>query len=122
MSTAFPIVGIGASAGGLEAFTELLSALPFDTGMAFVLIQHLDPGHKSQLTEILSHTTTMSVHEAADGMPVERNQIYVIPANSTLTIGDGILRLIPRPAAPNLHLPIDVFFTSLAEAQGPLCG
>src|ERR1035437_10973502 len=75
----FPVVGIGASAGGLEAFTKLLKHLPNDTGMAFVLVQHLDPTHGSALTEILSRATAMPVTEVRDGMQVEPNHVYVIP-------------------------------------------
>ena len=79
--TPFPIVGIGASAGGLEAATDLLHALPADSGMAFVLVQHLDPHHKSILADLLSKATTMSVREAEDGMHVEPNSSYIIPPN-----------------------------------------
>src|SRR5262245_15551983 len=75
----FPIVGIGASAGGLEAFTQMLRALPVDTGMAFVLVQHLAPTHASMLTEILSRATGMPVSEAQDQMPVAPNHLYIIP-------------------------------------------
>jgi two-component system CheB/CheR fusion protein len=81
----FPIVGIGASAGGLEAFTQLLSHLPIDTGMGFVLIQHLSPSQKSMLPDILCHTTTMPVTEAQEGMKVQPNHVYVIPSNVTMT-------------------------------------
>ena len=80
----FPIVGIGASAGGLEAFTSLLKHLPNDTGMAFVLVQHLDPTHASALTEILSRATAMPVTEVRDGMRIEPNHVYVIPPNTNM--------------------------------------
>jgi two-component system, chemotaxis family, CheB/CheR fusion protein len=113
----FPIVGIGASAGGLEAFTELLQELPADTGMAFVLVQHLDPGHASVLTDILTRTTQMPVREVTNNMPVEPNHVYVIPPNSGLIIGQGVLKLHPRSAARPLR-SIDSFFESLAEDQG----
>src|SRR4028119_2457238 len=83
---AFPIVGIAASAGGLEAFTELLSHLPTDTGMAFVLIQHLDPNHKSFLAEILSRSTSMPVKQVRDGVAVEPDQVYVIPPDTKMVI------------------------------------
>src|SRR5512146_3525109 len=76
---AFPIVGIGASAGGLEAFTQLLQHLPLDTGMAFVLVQHLDPDHESALTSLLARTTAMPVREVTNDLPVEPNHVYVIP-------------------------------------------
>ena len=74
-----PIVGIGASAGGLEAFTQLLKHLPLDTGMGFVLVQHLDPQHESALTQILSRATSLPVHEITDNQPVEANHVYIIP-------------------------------------------
>ena len=112
----FPIVGIGASAGGLEAFTELLAALPPNTGMAFVLIQHLDPDHPSLLTTLLARTTVMPVEEVQDGVRIQPNHVYVIPPKTSLTLVDGSLRLAPRSGrAP--HLPIDHFFFSLAEEQ-----
>ncbi len=112
----FPVVGIGASAGGLEAYTELLTALPATTGMAFVLVQHLDPAHPSLLTSLLSKTTTMPVVEARDGMSLEPNNVYVIPPNKGMTISGGALRLAPRIGrAP--FLPVDLFLTSLAHEQ-----
>ncbi len=111
----FPIVGIGASAGGLEAFTELLRHLPGKTGMGFVLVQHLAPRHESFLTELLSRSTEIPVTEVKEGMAVEPDHVYVIPPNTNMTIGNGVLHLMPRPAAPVLHLPIDYFLRSLAE-------
>jgi two-component system, chemotaxis family, CheB/CheR fusion protein len=111
----FPIVGIGASAGGLEAFTKLLKHLPHDTGMAFVLVQHLDPTHASALTEILSRTTAMRVNEVRDGMRVEPNHVYVIPPNTNLALLHHRLSLMPRTEKQGLHLPIDYFLRSLAE-------
>ncbi|MGD1072937.1 MAG: chemotaxis protein CheB [Bryobacteraceae bacterium] len=114
----FPIVGIGASAGGLEAFTELLSALPLDTGMAFVLIQHLEAEHESMLTELLSKVTEMSVTEVRQGTRVEPNHVYVIPSNADLSLTDAGLRVSIRKAAAGRHLPIDHFFRTLAEANG----
>ncbi len=114
----FPIVGIGASAGGLEAFTQLLSHLPNDTGMAFVLIQHLSPHHKSLLTEILAKTTSMRVSEAQEGTIVEPNQVYVIPPNTKMTLVEGALRLMPREKIRGTYLPVDAFFTSLAVDRG----
>ena len=112
----FPIVGIGASAGGLEAFTELLAALPSDTGMAFVLVQHLDPDHPSLLTTLLARTTAMAVEEVQDGVRVQPNHVYVIPPNTSLTLMEGSLRLAQR-AGRSPHLPIDHFFFSLADEQ-----
>ncbi|WP_293128973.1 chemotaxis protein CheB [Microcoleus sp. bin38.metabat.b11b12b14.051] len=114
----FPIVGIAASAGGLEAFTELLSHLPIDTGMAFVLIQHLDPNHKSLLTQILARQTQMRVCEAQDGMAVEPNQVYVIPPNTKMVLSKGVLRLSPREKIYGKYMPGDAFFTSLAIDRG----
>jgi two-component system, chemotaxis family, CheB/CheR fusion protein len=113
----FPIVGMGASAGGLEAFTQLLSHLPNDTGMAFVLIQHLSPHQKSLLTEILSRTTEMPVIEVQDGMSVEPNHVYVIPPNKMMTISQGVLKLMPREKIRGINMTVDAFFCSLAEER-----
>ena len=109
----FPVVGIGASAGGLEAFTQLLKALPADTGMAFVLVQHLAPTHVSALAEILSRATTMPVVEVQDELPVEPNRVYVIPPDRGMIIVRGVLQLLPRGSGP--HRPVDQFFRALAE-------
>ncbi|WP_242048600.1 MULTISPECIES: chemotaxis protein CheB [Nostocaceae] len=114
----FPIVGIAASAGGLEAFTQLLSHLPIDTGMAFVLIQHLDPNQKSLLTEILAKTTQMPVCEVQNGMLVEPNQVYVIPPNRKMTLLKGVLQLAPREKIHGKYMPADAFFASLAAEIG----
>ena len=114
----FPIVGIAASAGGLEAFTGLLSHLPTDTGMAFVLIQHLSPEHKSLLSEILGRTTEMPVNEVKDGMVVEQNQVYVIPPNTKMVLSKGLLQLSPREKIYGKYMPGDAFFTSLAIDRG----
>src|SRR5437868_11704834 len=111
----FPVVGIGGSAGGLEAFSSLLSRLPEKTGMAFVFVQHLDPHHDSTLGEILSRATKIRVTDASEGMVVERNHIYVIPSNKELIIKDGHLRLSPRMEVRGPHRTIDLFFKSLAE-------
>jgi two-component system, chemotaxis family, CheB/CheR fusion protein len=113
----FPVVGIGASAGGLEAFTQLLNHLPIDTGMAFVLVQHLDPSQKSLLSEILSRTTQMPVCEVQDGMVVEPNHVYVIPPNTMMTSAQGVLRLTPRKKR-GVSMSINGFFYSLAEDRG----
>src|SRR4029077_5175258 len=88
----FPIVGIGASAGGLDAITELVRNLPPDIEMSFVLVQHLDPGHESALTQILGRATSMPVSEATDNLPVEPHRIYVIPPNRALSIGQGVIK------------------------------
>src|SRR5262245_59640255 len=113
----FPVVGIGASAGGLEAFRQLLEHLPTDTGMAFVLVQHLDPKRESILAELLSKATKMSVKEVKDGMRVEPDCVYVIPRNTNMAIENGALRLSPREEARGLHRPIDYFMRSLAEEK-----
>ena len=113
----FPIVGIGASAGGLEAFTEFLSHLPDDTGMAFVLIQHLDPKHESHLTELLMKASKMPVSEVKGETRAEANHVYVIPPQSNLGISDGVLQTTPRPdRGPNMS--IDSFFRALAVDRG----
>ncbi len=109
----FPVVGVGASAGGLEAFTQLLSHLPDDTGMAFVLVQHLDPKHDSKLHDLLARTTSLPVVEVTDGMAVQPNQVYIIPRNTNMAIEGDELKLTPR-GDPHPHLPIDFFFRSLA--------
>src|ERR1039458_5503625 len=114
----FPIVGIGASAGGLEAFSELLHNLPEKTGMAFVLVQHLDPKHNSGLPEILARTTRLPVMEVTNGCVVQPDHVYVIPANTNMLIKDGVLQLGPRLLVHGQHLPIDNFFRSLAERVG----
>ena len=112
------IVGIGASAGGLGAFTTFLSNMPVDSGMAFILVQHLSPEHKSILTDLLAKSTLMPVVEAQDGMQVSANHVFVIPPDSTLTINQGRIEL-SRPAPPReRRRPIDTFFFSLAEDQG----
>ena len=108
------VVGIGASAGGLDAFIDLVSAIPADTGLAFVLIQHLDPHHDSLLVDILGGTTAIPVQEVGDGMPIESDHVYVIPPDTEMTIRDGVLRLAPRTAKVP-HRPLDEFFHSLAE-------
>jgi two-component system CheB/CheR fusion protein len=112
------VVGIGASAGGIEAFTQLLSHLPIDTGMAFVLVQHLAPHQESMLSVILSRTTRMPVTEVQDGMKVEPNHVYVIPPNAKMTIADGTLRLMPREQVRGQFMSVDAFFLSLAENRG----
>lgn len=111
------IVGIGASAGGLQAFKTFFASMPADSGMAFVLVQHLDPEHRSMLVELLSAATTMPVVEAADRMPVEANHVYVIPPNATLRIASGKLQVTkPAPAREYRH-PVDTFFSALAQDQ-----
>ena len=111
------VVGIGASAGGLEAFTGLFKTLPTDTGMAFVLIQHLDPSRESVLPRILSQKTDMPVREVTEGSALESDHVYMMPPDKDVVVSGGILGLRPRSEARGLHLPIDRFFQSLAEDQ-----
>jgi len=117
--SSFPIVGVGASAGGLEAFRQMLGALPVDTGMGFVLVQHLSPTHASMLSEILARTTAMPVMEVRDEPQVEPNHIYVIPPDRKMCIVKGGLRLLPREGLGQLR-SVDYFLHSLAEDQGSL--
>ena len=112
----FSVVGIGASAGGLEALRQLLQALPPDTGLALVIVQHLAPAHPSALAEILSRATTMPVLEAHDEPRVRPNHVYVIPPGRTMTIAQGTLHLLARETRGSPR-PIDQFFQSLAEEQ-----
>ena len=112
------IVGIGASAGGLAAFKSFLQHMPADSGMAFVLVQHLAPQHKSILSDLLAPCTRMQVVEADDGMAVASNCVYVIPPDATLTIEQGILRVTKPAPVRQYRKPIDQFFCSLAEDQG----
>ena len=113
-ATPFPIVGIGMSAGGLEVATEFLNAMPPDSGMGFVLVQHLDPTHPSILAEILQRSTAMPVVEAADGMAVLPNRVHVIPPNRDMLITHGVLGLSLPSEPRGRHLPIDSFFRALA--------
>jgi two-component system, chemotaxis family, CheB/CheR fusion protein len=109
------VVGIGASAGGLEAFTRLLEHLPVTTGMAYVFVQHLDPAHPSLLPGLLARVTLMPVREVINGMPVEPNQVYVLPPNATLTFEQGIFTLGPLISLNGQRLAIDHFLRSLAH-------
>jgi len=112
----FPVVGIGASAGGLEAFRKLLQAIPEKSGMAYVLVQHLAPTHESLLPELLQKVTAIPVLEIQDEVKIEPDHIYVLPSNKMLVANDGVLQLSPRSTnKKGLNLPIDLFFTSLAE-------
>ncbi|MDP3687313.1 MAG: chemotaxis protein CheB [Sulfurimicrobium sp.] len=117
-ASTFPIVGIGASAGGLEAFEQFFHHAPPDMGIAFVLVPHLDPGHASLLTEILQRTTAMEVVEAQDQMKVMPNHVYVIPPNRGMAIFHGILQLSEPEQPRGQRVPIDAFLRSLAEDQG----
>jgi len=118
-SNLFPVVGIGASAGGLDAFKKLLKAIPENSGMAYVLVQHLDPTHESMLPDLLQKVTNIPVLEISDELKVEPNHIYVIPSNKIMVANDGVLQLATRPekSKNTRNLPIDLFFTSLAEVH-----
>ena len=117
-SAAFPIVGLGASAGGLEAFEHFFRNVPRESGLAFVVVPHLDPGHASILTEILQRSTAMPVVEAQHNVPVAPNSVYVIPPNRDMAIFHGAIQL-SVPEQPRGHrMPIDAFLRSLAEDQG----
>jgi chemotaxis response regulator CheB/nitrogen-specific signal transduction histidine kinase len=112
------IVAIGASAGGLEAVTGLLGHLPADTGLAIVVVQHLDPTHESSLTELFGRACQLPVSEAAEGVVPEPDHVYVIPPNKGMILRDGALHLIPRDGSTEARRPIDLFFRSLAENDG----
>ena len=118
----FPIIALGASAGGLEAFDTFFKATPPDSGIAFVLVAHLDPSHISLLPELLQKCTKMQVHQIQDGTRVRPNHVYVIPPNKNLTILNGTLQLMDLPLPRGVNLPIDSFFRALAEDQGSNAG
>ena len=112
------IVGIGASAGGLDAFKTFFANMPPDSGLAFVVVQHLSPDHKSVLADLIGRMTTMPVVEAENNMPIASNTVYVIPPDATLTLKQSSLQ-VSRPAPPReRRRPIDTFFSSLAEQHG----
>ncbi len=116
-SSQFPIVCIGASAGGLEAFEQFLSNVPKDSGMAYIVIQHLDPTQKGMLPELLQRISSIEVVEVEDGMTVKPNRVYVIPSNKTMSILNGVLYLFEPLESRGLRLPIDYFLFSLADDQ-----
>lgn len=113
----FPVVGVGASAGGLEAFKKLIKVIPENSGMAYILVQHLEPTHESLLSGLLQKITNIPVHEITNDVRVEPDHIYIIPSNKLLTANDGVLQLSPRPPKNIKNMPIDLFFTSLAEVH-----
>lgn len=115
---AVPVVAIGASAGGLEPISDLLASVPDHSGLAYVVIQHLDPQHRGMLPELLQRVTPMRVREIADGMTIEADCVYVIPPNHDLGVADGTLTLLPRATPRGTRLPIDTFFEALADACG----
>src|SRR3569833_3047335 len=117
----FPIVGIGASAGGLESLEQFFDALPAVTGMAFVIVQHLSPDFKSVMDELLARHTKITIHRVTDGMQVEPDAIYLIPPRKEMIIAGGKLLLSDKDPTQGLTLPIDTFFRSLAQDAGS-CG
>src|SRR6202789_1354641 len=117
MKSSFPVVAIGASAGGLEAYKEFFRALPLDTGMAFVLIQHLDPTHESMVVEIIAKSTRMPVEEVKSGTPVQPDRVYVIPPNALMALAGGVFQLSPRSKMPGQHLAVNFFMQSLAQER-----
>lgn len=116
-AASFPIVALGASAGGLEALEQFLSHVPAASGMAYVVIQHLDPTRPGMMPELLGRVTTMNVVEAVDGMAVEPNRVYIIPPNKEMLILRDRLNLLDPLEARGLRLPIDVFFRALADER-----
>ncbi|PWC79220.1 chemotaxis protein [Azospirillum sp. TSH64] len=113
------MVGIGASAGGLEALQRFFDAVPGDSDLAYVVVQHLSPVHKSLMVDLLAKHTAMDVVQATDGVPVQRNTVYLLPPGKHLSIEDGRLRLTAKDAGGGMSLPIDIFLTALARDQGP---
>ncbi len=118
MTPNLPIVGIGASAGGVEALEQFFKSMPADNGMAFVVVTHLPPNRESLLAQIIGRATQMPVVDARDGEMVDAEHVYVLPSNAILTIREGRLRLRRTGTADHQRTPIDVFFTSLAQDQG----
>ncbi|HEX5058898.1 MAG TPA: chemotaxis protein CheB [Kofleriaceae bacterium] len=117
-AASFPIIGIGASAGGLEALEVFLARVPRQAGAAFVIVQHLDPQYKGMLVELLQRVTQLQVIEAGDGTPVQPEHVYVIPPGKDMSLLHGSLHLLPQASARGRVLPIDFFFRSLAQDQG----
>ena len=113
----FPVVGVGASAGGLEAFKRLIRGIPERSGVAYILVQHLEPTHESLLVDILQKVTPIPIQEITNNVRVEPDHVYVIPSNKLLTANDGRLELSPRGPKNEKNMPIDVFFTSLSEVH-----
>ena len=113
-SSKFLYVGIGASAGGLDALRKFISNIPENNGMAFIIVQHMDPTHKSGLVNILSRYTSMEVLEVEDGQQVQPDHVYIIPPNKDMGILDGSLQLMEPLEPHGLRLPINYFFTNLS--------
>jgi two-component system, chemotaxis family, CheB/CheR fusion protein len=115
----FPIVGIGASAGGLESFSDLIAGVPANTGMAYIFVLHLDPGRRSHLANILSKQATLPVEEALESVKILPDHLYVITPNTTLTKSGDVLHSTKRDPLERPHRPVDALFHSLAEQRGP---
>ncbi len=113
-----PVIAIGASAGGLEAFEAFFHNVSPTTGGAFVVISNLDPKHPSMMSELIGRFTTMKVYEATDGTALQPNHVYVIPPNRDLSIFHGKLQLTEQPKPPGVRMPIDTFLRSLADDRG----
>ena len=113
--TDFPIVGIGASAGGLEALEEFFGNMPDNNGMAFVVIQHLDPDHVGAMPELLQRYTGMKVLQATERLRIKPNHVYIIPPNKSMSLLRGALHLFDPVESRGLRLPIDIFFRALAN-------
>lgn len=113
----FPVVGIGASAGGMEAMRTFIKAIPECSGMAYIFVQHLSSSHESILPELLQKATAIPVHEISDNIRIEPDHIYTIPSNKLLIANDGVLQLSPRPSTDQRSMPINIFFSSLAEVH-----
>ena len=113
----FPVVGMGASAGGLETLQRFFTTMPADSGMAFLVVQHLDPTHESMMTQVLARSTSMNVVQAGNGMAIEKNQVYVIPPNRYLGLSRGILQVTIPEEYRGQRMPVDFLFHSLAEDQ-----
>ena len=113
----FPVVGIGASAGGMDTFIQVLCQLPIDTDMTYILIQHLDPNHPSLAVEIISHSIKIKIQEASDGVQIEPNNVYLIPPNYNLSINENVLHLEERDSSTTINRSIDYFFHSLSKIK-----
>jgi two-component system CheB/CheR fusion protein len=114
----FPVVGIGASAGGVEALQAFFGPMPLDPGMAFIVVTHLGYGYESALPQILTRSTHLPIAAIRNGDTIEPNRVYVLSSNSVLTLRRGKLRLLPASTTRREYNPIDVFFASLAEDRG----
>lgn len=117
-SPAFPVVGIGASAGGIQALLRLFEQMPADTGMAFVIVLHLSPKYESRADEVLQRVTSMHVAQVLEPTHIEKNSVYLISPSNDLSMFDGYLRVTPAERSSGRPVAIDRFFRSLADAHG----